>query len=127
MVCEKVDDLSHSKPADAIAGWQDGDGTFYLRKSSASELPGGGDVEADRIHVGGTSSAVWRLGKDAFCKVRAWCEGLELEVNTIRFVGERNAALEVPLPELIHSWIDYDLNRTFLITKRVCGQTLERA
>ncbi|KAK4143388.1 kinase-like domain-containing protein [Dichotomopilus funicola] len=123
MICEKVDD-PESKPADAIASWQDDDGTFYLRKSSANELSGAGDVESDRIHVGGTSGAVWCLGKDAFCKVHAWCEGLELEANTMRFVREK--APSVPIPELVHSWIDHDLNRTFLITKRVPGQILER-
>ena len=127
MVCEKVDDPSQSKPADAIADWQEGDATFYLRKSSADESSGGGDVETDRVHVGGTSSAVWLLGKDAFCKVHAWCDGLELEANTIRFVGEKHDALGIPTPELIYSWIDCDLHRTFLITKRVGGQTLERA
>jgi aminoglycoside phosphotransferase (APT) family kinase protein len=123
MVCETVDD-PQSKPADAIADWKDGDSTFYLRKSSANELSGG-DVEADRIHIGGTSSAVWCLGENAFCKAHAWCEGLELEANTMWFVAEN--ASEVPIPELVYSWIDHDLNRTFLITKRVGGQTLERA
>lgn len=123
MACEKVDD-PESKPADAIAEWQDSGSTFYLRQSSANELLKG-DVEADRIHVGGTSSAVWCLGGNAFCKVHAWCEGLELEANNIRFVREN--ASEVPIPELVHAWIDHDLNRTFLITKRVGGQTLERA
>lgn len=124
MVCEKVDD-PESKPTDAIASWEDADGTFYLRKSSANELlGGGGDVESDRIHVGGTSGAVWCLGKDTFCKVHAWCEGLELEANTMRFVKEK--APDVPIPELVHTWIDHDLKRTFLITKRVPGQILER-
>lgn len=123
IVCEKVDDPK-SKPADTIADWQDGDSTFYLRKSSANRLLDG-DVETDRIHVGGTSSAVWCLGDNAVCKVHAWCEGLELEANTIRFVGEK--APEIPIPELVHTWIDHDLDRTFLITKRVGGQILGRA
>ncbi|KAK4100742.1 hypothetical protein N658DRAFT_567361 [Parathielavia hyrcaniae] len=113
MMCEKADN-AESKPADAIADWQDGDGTFYLRKSSSTDELSGGDVEADRVHTGGSSSAV-----------HAWCEGLELEANTMRFVGEK--APRVPIPELVHTWIDHDLNRTFHITKRVDGQTLERA
>ena len=82
-------------------------------------------MEADRIHVGGISSAVWCLGNNTFCKVHAWCEGLELEANNMRFVKEK--APEVPIPELVHTWIDHGLNRTFLITKRVEGQALERA
>jgi aminoglycoside phosphotransferase (APT) family kinase protein len=60
-----------------------------------------------------------------FCKVHAWYKGLELEANIIRFVTEN--ALSMPVPEVIHSWINRDLNRTFLITKQVTGQTLEEA
>ncbi|KAJ0160869.1 hypothetical protein CTA2_7162 [Colletotrichum tanaceti] len=123
IVCEKVDDPD-SKPADAIADWQDGDSTFYLRKRWANESSKG-DVDADRIHVGGTSSAVWCLAGNAFCKVHAWCQGLGPEADNIRFV--RDKAPAVPIPALVHAWIDHDLNRTFLITKRVEGQTLERA
>ena len=52
IVLEKVDSPEF-KPADAIAHWQDGDSTFYLRKRSAddSELSQltAGDSEADRI------------------------------------------------------------------------------
>ncbi|KAF9768343.1 hypothetical protein IL306_014377 [Fusarium sp. DS 682] len=78
----------------------------------------------DRIYVGGLQQ-LSGLGENAFCKVHAWCKGLELEANTLRFVCEK--APEVPVPEVIHSWIDRELNRAFLITKRVRGQTLERA
>ncbi|KAH6615836.1 hypothetical protein B0J18DRAFT_451844 [Chaetomium sp. MPI-SDFR-AT-0129] len=116
MVCEKVHN-PEPKPADAIASWQDGDATFYLRKSSKNELSGAGDVESDRIYAAGTSSAVWCLGENAFCKVHAWCEGLELEANTLGFVREK--APEIPIPEVVHSWIDHDLSRTFLVTKRL--------
>ena len=101
-----------SKLADAVAHWQDGHSTFYLRKSSANEFKlSWGDAETDRIYVGGTSSSVWALGDNAICKVHAWCEGLELEANTMRFVAEK--APEVYIPELINTWIDHDLNRTF--------------
>ena len=37
----------------------------------------------------------------------------------------REKASDVPIPEIVYSWIDHDLNRTSLITKRVRGQTLE--
>lgn len=125
IICEKVTNPV-SKPENAIIDWQDGDNTFYLRErrrndSSMSE----GDPDIDRIHVGGTSAAVWSIGSKAFCKVHAWCEGLELEANTIHFVSEK--AFGVPVPEVIHTWIDRNLNRTFLITKRVSGRTLEEA
>ncbi|KPM39857.1 hypothetical protein AK830_g6710 [Neonectria ditissima] len=123
MLCERIEN-PEVKPANVIIDWQDGGNTFYLRKRTANDMSGG-DAEIDRIHVGGTSAAVWCLGENSFCKVHAWCEGLELEANTIRFVGDK--ASEVPVPEVVYSWIDHDLNRTFLITKRVRGQTLERA
>jgi hypothetical protein len=124
-VCKRVTNLE-SKPSDAISSWQDGDSTFYLRRRNGDDLSVlEGDAQVDRIHEGGTSAAVWCIGDNAFCKVYAWCKGLELEANTIRFVTEN--ALGVPVPEVIHSWIDRDLNRTFLITKRVTGQTLEEA
>ncbi|POR32989.1 Uncharacterized protein TPAR_06804, partial [Tolypocladium paradoxum] len=66
----------------------------------------GGDAEVDRIHIGGTSAAVWRLGENAFYK----CEELELEANTIRFVGEK--ALEVPVLEvnLPHNKASHETN-----------------
>ena len=125
MVCEKVDNAG-SKPLNAVADWQDGDDTFYLRERTDEDSLSGGDADAeiDRVHVGGTSAAVWYLG-NAFCKVHAWCKGLELEANTMRFV--RKKAPEVPIPELVYAWIDHNLSRTFVITKRVGGQTLERA
>lgn len=121
-ICERIGN-SEAKPASALIDWQDGSDTFYLRSRTPNDLSGG-DSEIDRMHVGGTSAAVWCLGENAFCKVHAWREGLELEANTIRFVEEM--APEVPVPEIIYSWIDHDLSRTFLITKRVKGQTLER-
>ena len=119
MLCERIEN-PEVKPSNAIIDWQDGDNTFYLRKRTADDMSGG-DAEIDRIPVGGTSAAVWCLGENSFCKLHAWCEGLELEANTIRFVGEK--APEVPIPEAVYSWIDHDLNRTFLIAKRVGGQT----
>lgn len=124
-ICEKVTS-PESTPTNAIISWQDGSSTFYLREPNEKDFSASkGDAQVDRIHVGGSSAAVWQIGDNAFCKVHAWCEGLELEANTIRFVT-RNA-LGVPVPEVIHSWVDRNLNRTFLITKRVSGQRLEEA
>ena len=57
--------------------------------------------------------------------MKAWCEGLESENDTIEFVGKH--APGVPVPEVIYSWVDYDWNRSFLILKRVGGQTLQDA
>lgn len=125
IICEMIK-IRDAKPADAIIHWQDSGNTFCLRKitGTTNDLSVG-DAEIDRIHVGGTSAAVWCIGENAFCKVHAWCEGLEPEVNTIQSV--KRMAPKVPVPEVIYSWIDHDLKRTFLITKRVRGRTLEQA
>jgi hypothetical protein len=40
-----------SKPADAIADWQDGTDTFYARKGTADELPLFGDDVDDRDFI----------------------------------------------------------------------------
>ena len=122
-VCERV---TTQKSSNVIISWQDGDGTFYLRERVEGDLllPEN-HLETGLVHVGGTSAAVWSIGNNAFCKVKAWCEGLELESETIRFVG-RNVRC-IPLPEVIYSWVDLEWNRSFLILKRVDGQTLRDA
>ncbi|TVY12798.1 hypothetical protein LARI1_G009076 [Lachnellula arida] len=99
-VCERVTTLT---PSNAIASWEDKNGT-------------------DLVHEGGTSAAVWNIGPNIFCKVKAWCEGLESEGDAIQFVGRKVPS--VPLPQIIYSWIDYEWNRSFLILRRVDGQTL---
>lgn len=97
---------------------------FYLRKNTES-LALAGDSEIDRIQLAGTSAAVWSIGDSAICKVDSWCQGLELEADTIGFV--RQYAEEVPVPEVVYTWIDHELNRTFLITKRLSGEKLDQA
>jgi hypothetical protein len=122
-VCERVTTIN---PSNGIISWEDGEGTFYLRERVEEDLllPEGG-LDTGLVHEGGTSAAVWSIGTNAFCKVKAWCEGLEAESDTIRFVG-RNVPC-IPLPEVIYSWVDHDWNRSFLILKRVGGQTLRDA
>ncbi|KAH6651275.1 kinase-like domain-containing protein [Chaetomium tenue] len=125
MVCEKSDILE-STPSDAISHWKDGNNTFCLRKKLADDPElSTGDSQVDRIHAAGTSAASWCLGQDTFVKVHSWIEGLEMEAEKIQFVTEK--APEVPVPEVIYTWIDRDLNRSFLIMKRVEGQTLDKA
>ena len=48
-----------------------------------------------------------------------------MEAEKIRFVAEK--APEVPVPEVVYTWIDHDLDRSFLITKRVEGEILDKA
>jgi len=122
-VCERV---TTPIPSNAIISWQDNDGAFYLRERIEGDLVVPEDyIETGLVHEGGTSAAVWSIGVDAFCKVKAWCEGMELESKTIEFV--RAQAPEVPVPQVIHTWIDHSWNRTFLILRRVEGQTLDEA
>lgn len=119
-VCERA---TIKIPSNAIVSWEDGEGTFYLRERVENEplLPED-SIDTGLVHEGGTSAAVWSIGTSTFCKVKAWCEGLEAEIDTIRFVA-RNAPC-IPIPEVIYSWVDHDWNRSFLILKQVGGQTL---
>ncbi|CRL21689.1 Protein kinase-like domain [Penicillium camemberti] len=68
-------------------------------------------------------SAVWAIGNNAICKVHYWNSDITSESETIKFVQER--APEVPVPEVIYSWVDG--NRSFLVLKRVPGITLRDA
>ena len=97
----------------------------FIFERNTDSSPLADDAAIDRIHFAGTSAGVWSIGENAVCKVHAWRKELELEANTIQFV--RQHAKEVPVPEVIYTWIDHKLNRTFLIMKRVSGQTLEQA
>jgi hypothetical protein len=120
-VCERV---TTPNPANAIISWQDNGCTFYLRERIEGDILLLEDgLETGLVHEGGTSAAVWSIGANAFCKVKAWREGMELESETIAFIRER--APEVPVPEVIHTWIDRAWNRTFLILRRIRGQTLD--
>lgn len=124
-LCEKVTNLE-SKLSNAISSQQDGSSTFYLKKRNRDDLSVlKGDAQVDRIYKGGTLAAVQRIRDNAFCKVHAQYKGLKLKANTIRFVIKN--ALSVLILEVIYSWINRALNRTFLITKRVTGQILEEA
>jgi hypothetical protein len=83
------------------------------------------DSKTGLIRAKGFSSAVWTIGTKAFCKVKAWCAGMELESDTIQFVRWKVPC--IPLLEVIHPWVDEEWNRSFLILKRVPGRTLRNA
>jgi hypothetical protein len=57
--------------------------------------------------------------------VEGWREDRQLEAATIDFV--RGNFPSVPLPEVLYSWIDQPINRTFLLMKRVHARTLNVA
>ena len=79
--------------------------------------------ELHLVHEGGSSSAVWAIGRQAFCKVKAWNSDMESEDNTISFV--KKIAPQIPTPEVIYAWNDQD--RSFLILRRIEGSTLRDA
>lgn len=63
-----------------------------------------GNSKVDLVHEAGTSAAVWCIGTNTFCKVKSWCEGMELESETIQFV--QNNAFGITISEVIHTWVD---------------------
>lgn len=50
---------------------------------------------------------------------------MERESNTVAFVA--TTFPHIPIPKVIYSWVDEQLSRTFLILRRVQGQTLASA
>jgi hypothetical protein len=123
MICERVQS-SELKAANTLASWTYEDHTFFIRQRTSDDPPAEGeegDSNIDQVAEAGGSAAVWLFG-DCFFKAHAWIEGLQLEAENIRFVKER--VPEIPVPEVIYSWIDRALDRTFLITKRMSGTPL---
>ncbi len=124
VLCSKTA-AGEAQPLNTMASWQDGSSTFHLlpRDETFEVTPDQGDSAIDRIKECGTGGGVWRIGSNAICKVKGWAEGRQLEATTISFVRENFA--DVPVPEVLHSWIDRPFKRTFLIMKRVHAKTLE--
>lgn len=125
-ICEKT---TFEVPTAAIASWVDHDGIYYLREISETdlELPSVEKETIDHlIYQAGTSSAVWAIGSSVICKAKAWCEGMELESDTLAFVAAN--CPQILIPEVVDSWLDRGLNRTFLLLKRINNaQTLDNA
>lgn len=126
IICAKLG-AGDPRPTDSIISWQDGNSTFHLLPRDDSLLLGSneGDSAIGRIQECGTGGAVWGIGNEVICKVKGWCEGRQLEASTIGFV--RDNFPSIPLPEVLYSWIDRPINRTFLIMKRCHARTLNVA
>jgi len=126
LMCTKVS--AHDvRPLNTILSWHDGNSTFHLlpRDEPLLTTLNEGDPVIDRIQDYGTGGAVWGIGNEVICKVKGWCEDRQLEATTIDFV--RVNFPSVPIPEVLYSWIDKPLKRTFLILKRVHARTLNAA
>jgi hypothetical protein len=65
----------------------------------------------------------WMVGSNMFLRARDWSEGIETEADTMKFV--RKMFPEVPMPEVIHSWIDKDWRRSFCLMTRCPGKTVQ--
>ncbi|KAL4933284.1 uncharacterized protein BDV17DRAFT_286960 [Aspergillus undulatus] len=55
---------------------------------------------------------------------QTWTAGMEIESDTLAFVKDH--APHIPVPDVIYAWVDEKLSRTFLILRRVEGNTLDR-
>ncbi|OJJ66939.1 hypothetical protein ASPBRDRAFT_200552 [Aspergillus brasiliensis CBS 101740] len=110
-------------PHTAVASWDEGDEQCYLVRTTGAETLG--EPADGLIHQAGLSSAVLEIGTQAICKVKTWADGMGRESNTLAFIACRFP--HIPIPEVIHSWTDEKLNRSFLILRRVQGQTLANA
>ena len=104
IVCERASAANHSS---AIISWEDEEGPFNLRERIEEDgtLVQDSSVAPGLVHEAGTSAAVWSIGTSTICKVKAWCEGMEPECDTIRFVAKH--APNIRVPEVIYSWVDH--------------------
>jgi hypothetical protein len=126
MICVKIG-VGQAQPLNTIASWKDGDSDFHLIPRDEGLLVGlgEGDSAIDRIQECGTGGSVFSIGSEAICKAKSWYEGRQLEGATIKFVREQFPS--VPLPEVLYSWTNPAMHRTFLITRRVHARTLNTA
>lgn len=126
MMCVKID-AQDTPPLHTFCSWQDGNSEFHIipRDEALLTADGEGDCAMDRIQEFGTGGSVWSIGNEAICKVKGWRSDRQLEATTTAFVKEHCPS--VPVPDVIYSWIDKPIHRTFLILGRVHGRTLNDA
>ena len=124
LVCERIET---TPPADAIAAWEEHSCMYIIRKIEDGRVAFAPSMESSDelklVHKGGSLSAVWAIGRQAFCKVKAWNPAMESEDKTIAFV--KKIAPQISTPEVIYTWTDQD--RSFLILRRIEGSTLRDA
>lgn len=119
--CEKLV-ASQCLPTDSIVDWTEDDDRYCpLEGDKFDPLCTG---EAKRVQIAGESFATWSIG-NIFVKVRPWCDGIESEATTIKFF--RKSFPEIPVPEVVHTWLEKMLERSFLLTKGMEGEVLDNA
>ena len=124
LLCERIET---SPPTDALAAWEERDCMHIIQRTEDGRVAFPASFESSDelrlVHEGGSLSAVWTIGRQAFCKVKAWNPIMESEDRTIAFVKE--IAPQISTPEVIYTWNDQD--RSFLILRRIEGSTLRDA
>jgi aminoglycoside phosphotransferase len=75
------------------------------------------------VYDAGESSAVWSLGKCAFCKVKLYAKNTTPEASTLAYVREQQ--LEFKLPDTLYQ--AESNGRSYLFLSRVPGRTLAEA
>ncbi|KAH7317668.1 hypothetical protein BKA65DRAFT_570075 [Rhexocercosporidium sp. MPI-PUGE-AT-0058] len=125
MLCKSVK-VGDNIPSDNVCYWSDAGMTYYLQRRipPSSDKKTEGDPEAGRLLYCSTS-AIWNLSENVFCKVKPWVEGMTTEYATIKWVNQNIPSL--PTEEVIYHWIDVEWKRTIMISKRVPGQTYAEA
>ncbi|KAL9613990.1 MAG: hypothetical protein Q9167_001470 [Letrouitia subvulpina] len=122
MLCEK------RTFADAVATWEDSDGTWCLRRRDSpltATTPPPGDSDVNRTYYGGNSAAMWLISPNVLCKVKSWIPGVTPEADTIKWVVEN--CPNIPITNVIYGWIDETWQRSFCLMNVVPGVTLDDA
>ena len=76
------------------------------------------------VHQSDSTSAVWSIGSNAFCKVSYIIEGTTPEAVTLSFVRDQQPSFETPI--VLYRAPDYH-KRSYLFLRRIPGRTLDDA
>ena len=122
MLCKKV---VGAIPEDAITTWEDGSSSWYLCPKPPAGTTGltfPGDLDAGRFYTARKSRAIYNISPNVVCKVCSWVEGMQSEAANVLFV-QKNAPT-IPVPSVIHYWIDHSWHRSFFLMRRAPGEKL---
>ncbi|KAI4208926.1 MAG: hypothetical protein LQ351_008086 [Letrouitia transgressa] len=125
MLCEKVD---RSAVIEGLTTWEDSDGIWCLRCRDTpltATTPPPGDSDVNRTYFCGNAAAMWLISPNVLCKVKSWVPGVTPEAETIGWVAEN--CPNIPIPNVIYSWIDPTWQRSFCLMNVVPGVTLDDA
>ncbi|KAA6412399.1 MAG: hypothetical protein FRX48_03389 [Lasallia pustulata] len=120
MLCERIAD-SVSAPSDAITTWKDGQGVDYcLRLTTRLPVPPYDDDNAPATPWN-RHTAIFEIGCDVLIKVKY----MAANERSTEAEAVQKLAPSVPVPEAIHFWHDKELERIFIITRRLHGKMLD--